>query len=133
MRRFVLFAVLAACKSPGTITLDFDLDGTTCAGFGSAASYLMYAEPGTGCNACACGGCAGTGSAVVIACPSCSKDQLHGLALDLSPGVWSVVVEAYDPSDPPMLLESQCLDVTIDADGTQGSTATNNNCTACNH
>jgi hypothetical protein len=132
--RLTLLLGVAACKSRGTITLDFDLAGTTCTDFGSAASFVLYAEPGTGCSACACGACAGAGSNVVIGCPtasdgSCTRDDLADRGLDLSPGVWSVVLEAYDVTS--TLIASQCLDITVDADGTRSESETQTNCTAC--
>jgi hypothetical protein len=139
-------AALCGCKSPGTITLDFDLDGSTCAAFGSpywttgAGSaarcddmsiaidhYVLYAEPDGSCSVCACGGCPGSPNSVT-ACPDALGNactSVDDLELDLPPGSWAVVLEAYakgNPTRPSCLVASQCIQVTVDADGTRSGT-----------
>jgi hypothetical protein len=134
MVRVVLFvSALAACKSPGTITLDFDLDGSACAAFGSGSAaidhYVLYAEPDTSCASCGCGACAGSHPAVLI-CPSsngaeCTRATFADQAIALDPGIWAVVLEAYSSGagSSASLLASQCIDVEIDHDGQMGGTA----------
>ncbi|MEO8550195.1 MAG: hypothetical protein ABI678_09475 [Kofleriaceae bacterium] len=134
------FALIAACKSPGTITLDFDLEGATCAGFGPDARYVLYAEPGVTCDDCGCGACAGAKSDGVLVCPhgtesvACEADAIHGRTLDLAPGVWAVVLEAYAGADPGTLVASQCVSITVDSDGTDSRVADPPQCVAsCDH
>lgn len=146
----LLVAALCSCKSRGTIELDFDPDGATCTEFsagywmpggaGAMATcagtqvhidhYVLYAEADTTCNSCECGGCVGTGTKVVRVCPddsgqSCGTD-IQDLSLDLQPGLWAVVLEAYASApqgSPPCLVANQCIEITVDADGTSSSMA----------
>ena len=55
-------------------------------------------------------------------------------SLGLTPGVWAVVVEAYDADN--VLGASQCIDVIVDADGVTdevlgGDAGTGLHCTTC--
>lgn len=131
-----MWIAVLGCKSPGTITLDFDVDGSNCASFGSAATHVLFAEPRIACSACACGGCVGADPGGVVACPTANKScgDVRGSELALTPGVWAVVLQAFDASEPPVLVGSQCLDVTVDADGTSSTTLGGDdgtNCAAC--
>ena len=149
--RFAIVALLVfgACKSRGTITLNFDLTGG-CSHFAGDVHYTLYAEPGISCDVCACGACAGADPNQVIACPAPDHPapctDLHDLSLDLSPGVWAVVVQAHangtgsgapslDAGAGEPVLASQCIDVIVDKDGTGtsslGSGSDANHCRAC--
>src|SRR6185312_16335347 len=143
VRVVLLVGALAACKSPGTITLDFDLDGSACAAFGSGSAtidhYVLYAEPGIDCSSCGCGTCAGSHPAVLI-CPSangaeCKRESLAGQVIALDPGIWAVVLEAYSSGagSAARLLASECIDVVIDHDGQMGGPASlgSDGCSAC--
>lgn len=136
MKWWVL-AFVIGCKSPGTITLDFDLDGTGSGGCGAppGMAFVLYAEPGATCAACACGACAETRSGQALACPPpeqtrlCTKAEIEDSGLALAPGLWAVVLEVDD--DHGTLLQSRCLDITVDADGVTSTNASNAACTTC--
>lgn len=153
MHRAVLLALVsvAACKTRGTITLDFDLDGDVCTPFGSAYwstgegagatcrgtgssgapiaidRFVLYAEPDISCSSCACGQCFGTNPRGIQFCPDAAAadcSDVRGLDLDLSPGLWALVLEAYAPASDDQLaclVASQCIDVVVDSDGVASS------------
>jgi hypothetical protein len=83
-----------------------------------------------------------------VACPgpdhpaACSASDLRGLHLDLSPGVWAVVVQAHagsssittDAGAGEPVTASQCLDVIVDEDGVSSTmlgSDVSNHCAAC--
>jgi len=119
----VMLAVMTACKSQGTITLDFELAagvGSACAGVtqDGSAYYELYAEPQTSCDVCACGGCFGARSDEVVACRGCAS--VSGAAVSLRPGPWAVVLELWGGDG--RLIASECIDAIVDSDGTASST-----------
>jgi hypothetical protein len=143
----LLVAALCGCKSRGTITLDFDLQGSSCLPFSSdywttgsgtesrcdgatvhIDHYVLYAEADTECQNCPCGGCVGAGTKTARACPDDSGnpcndvDAVHGRELDLSPGLWAVVLEAYASGSLPCLVANQCIQITVDTNGVASST-----------
>jgi len=131
MRALVLVALLGACKTAGTIELTFDL--STCDGTdaGTGEYVVVYAQQGMPCEDCTCGACFSTGAFMpALACASgCSPDMLSaGVPLDLSPGTWAVVVDIHAAGG--LLFASQCLDVTVDSDGTADKTSDTTMCAA---
>jgi hypothetical protein len=155
----LVIAALCGCKSRGTITLDFDLAGSNCAPFGSAYwadagvtcagadggataiqidHYVLYAVQDASCIDCACGGGLTQSSHVVRVCPAGDSAtpcmDVQGLAVDLSPGRWAVVLEAYAPAPEgsrPCLVASQCIEADVDADGVSSKDAGFNDMTGC--
>jgi hypothetical protein len=117
-RALVIVAVLGACKTAGTIDLTFDLNTCDGSSAGAGAYVVVYAQQGTPCVDCTCGGCFDRDSTPALACDSgCSPDTLSaGVPLDLSPGGWAVVVDVHTADG--LLFASQCVDVTVDRDGT---------------
>lgn len=110
---------LGACKTRGTIDIQFDgLD--TCGP--DVVNAIVYAERDLRCTQCeACGACFGSPGGVT-GCPDSSDGlcdpSLSDVDLDLSPGHWVVVVALLAP-DPDGLREvgSACVDIDVDADG----------------
>ncbi len=121
-----IVAVLG-CKSPGTITLEFDFDLAHLPDCRSArpADYLaLYAIPKLRCEQCTCGQCFGRDGAQLF----CGKDEpceVPGTALDLDPEHWAVVLDLLEPGTAgDTLVASQCLDIDVDEDGVASSTQT---------
>ena len=147
MHRVLWLAIaLVACKSQGTITLDFDLDGSACAAFapGSASApidhYVLYSVLDETCTACACGACAGM-HRTVLTCPEpdgteCTLAALGDRSIVLDPGLWTVVLEAYGAGgSAASLLASQCIAVVVHQDGQMDGMLApgSDGCQACNN
>ena len=105
-----MLLALVGCKTAGTIELDLPID----CGSGSGSSFdVVYAEPNTSCDVCACGGCAGRHEGVIVACYHCSDDQLPHLPVDLTAGSWAVIVEKWDDVMPYQMRASSCVEVIV--------------------
>ena len=130
-RALIVVALLGACKTAGTIELTFDLTACNVSTAGPDAYVVVYAQQDTQCDDCICGACFSRDSTPALACTSgCSPDMLSaGVPLDLSPGRWAVVVEIHAADG--LLFASQCVDATVDSDGTADETAQTMTCTSC--
>jgi hypothetical protein len=123
LRVVAIMCLVVACKSRGTITLDFDAT-FACTGSPAIDHYVLYAEPGLACVTCDCGGCAGAHSGTVLACPGAGSEtctNVTGVNIALPAGAWAVVLEAYG-SDGRMLAD-QCVEITVDEDGVSSEQA----------
>ena len=137
-----------ACKTRGTITLDFD-DAIPCdappgdarsddggsTGLDAGEYIVIYARDRTTCADCTCGSCFGrtteSSSACDDAADRCTLGSIRetGVDLDLTAGQWAVVLDRYHLADN-LLFANRCIDVTVDSDGTSTKTAVPTVCEA---
>ena len=137
MRAVAIAVVAFACKTRGTITLDFDnaipCDAGSDAGVPAdgpdAGEYVVvYARDRTTCADCTCGNCFGRDTRSASTCDDaadrCTLDSIRegGVDLKLEPGQWAVVLDRYHIADD-LLFANRCIDVTVDSDGTSSKTA----------
>ena len=119
MIRPVLVAVVVvlagACKTRGTIEIDFEPAANDLC-VPTATAKLLYAEPNLTCEACECGACFGAKPDGVDGCPDgfCEPGAAD-VELDLHPGHWAVVVALLDADG--RQVAGGCVEIDVDADG----------------
>jgi hypothetical protein len=122
MRRLALIAVLAACKTQGTISLEV----TPC---GSATTRAIYAEPGTGCGDCICDSCIGLHAGGQLICGGSAEPCDTTVDFDIPAGDWAIVI-AWTGSDN-TVVATECEDIVVDSDGYHNRSGATATCTSC--
>jgi hypothetical protein len=138
-----------ACKTRGTITLDFDqaipcdaapddghpVDAGPDASVDAAEYVVVYAKDRTTCSDCNCGACFGRQTASASACAD-ATDRCTSTAFATPASRWICRRESGQWCSTGTVLDdilfaNRCIDVTVDSDRTSNSRGTHDLRAAC--